>query len=147
MGYHTITNVLLHIVILHHDIIYYIMSYYMGRCLNIELPNRPKMNPKMASNLVPKSASRGRKMGSRERTQAWPHFTSKIKRFPLVLKEKRQIRGQGRKALANDASNNCVHVNIECDAWCLVRLQNNHETYQCMHVGNPFCYKAVLLTH
>ena len=31
-------------------------------------------------------------MGSREQAQAWPHFTSKIKRFPLVLKEKREIR-------------------------------------------------------
>ena len=57
------------------------------------------------------------------------------------------IRVQGRKALANDASNNSVHVNIERDAWCLVRLQNKHETFQCMHVGSPFCYRAVLLTH
>ena len=44
----------------------------------------------MGPNSAPKRASRGSKMGSRERTPAWPHFTSKIKRFPLVLKEKRE---------------------------------------------------------
>ena len=56
------------------------------------------------------------------------------------------IRVQGRKALANDASNNSVRVNIQRDTCCLVRLQNKHETYQCMHFLSPFCCRAVLLT-
>ena len=80
-------------------------------------------------------------MGSREQAQAWPHFTSKIKRFPLVLKEKRQIRVQGRKALAYDASNEFVHVSLQRDAWCLVRLQNKRETYRCIHFLNLFVTK------
>ena len=32
--YHTIINVLLHIIMLHHNIIYHNMLYYMGSCLN-----------------------------------------------------------------------------------------------------------------
>ena len=104
------------------------------------------MNPKMGPILGPKWPSRWPKTGSRERTQARRRYGSKIKRFPLVLKEKREIRVQGRKALANDASNNSVRVNIQRDTCCLVRLQNKHETYQCMHFLSPFCCRAVLLT-
>ena len=85
-------------------------------------------------------------MGSRERTQDRPPFTSKIKRFPLVLKEKREIRGQGRKALAYDASTKFVHITMKRDAFCWFPSQNKRETHQRMHLLNLICCEVVLLT-
>ena len=59
---------------------------------------------------------------------------------------RKTIRGQGRKALAHDASNKFVHVAMKRDAFCLIASQNNRETYQCMHLLNFICCKVVLLT-
>ena len=63
-----------------------------------------------------------------------------------VLKEKCAIRGQGRKALAYDASNKFVHITMKRDAFCLIPSQNKRETYQCMHLLKLICCKVVLLT-
>ena len=60
--------------------------------------------------------------------------------------QKCAIRGQGRKALAYDASNKFVHIAMKRDAFCLISSQNNRETYQCMHRLSLICCKVVLLT-
>ena len=65
------------------------MSYYMGDCLN-GAPKSAQNEPQNGSNFGSKMTLKRPKMGSREQAQAWPHFTSKIKRFPLVLNETRQ---------------------------------------------------------
>ena len=56
------------------------------------------------------------------------------------------IRGQGRKALAYDASSKFVHITMKRDAFCPIPSQNKRETYQRMHLLNLICCEVVLLT-